>query len=84
MRALHVRGHSRGHTVYYDDRSGGTLFTGDTILFRGGKLRLDVLECVYDKILNLTFERMLPFHYDSIPANASAQAHKAMKGSTRK
>jgi glyoxylase-like metal-dependent hydrolase (beta-lactamase superfamily II) len=79
LKALHLPAHSKGHTVYYDDRSGGTLFTGDAILFQRGKFRLDLLEAVEDKILNLTFERMLPFHYDSILTDASAQVHEAIK-----
>lgn len=55
-----------------------TEFTGDAILFRGGKLKLDLLESVDDKILKLNFERLSAFHYDSILEITSARVHAAI------
>jgi hypothetical protein len=82
VRAIHLPGHSKGHTVYYDERAGGTLFSGDAILYQNGKFRLDMQKEVGSKILQLHFERMFPFHYDMVSGCASVRVHDAMQRSS--
>jgi glyoxylase-like metal-dependent hydrolase (beta-lactamase superfamily II) len=80
IRAIHLPNHSAGHTVYYDDRNGGTLFSGDGILFHRGIIELDITESSKLKLSHLRFQRLLPFHYDSIGQDADTTVMRALRG----
>ena len=66
LQVIHLPGHSPGSCVYYDKRDGGTLFSGDALLFHRGKFEIEADPHILSRITELPFARLLPFHYEMI------------------
>lgn len=77
--AIHLPAHSPGHTVFYDDRNGGTLFSGDGVLYHHGRIELDLTALSKRKLGLLRFQRLLPFHYDEILRDADKTVQQALE-----
>jgi glyoxylase-like metal-dependent hydrolase (beta-lactamase superfamily II) len=83
VQAIHAPGHSAGHTMYYDARDGGSLFSGDGILLHRGRWEIEVAPGVAGKLAGLPFVRLLPNHYDLVLDRADEEVRSALKGDIR-
>jgi glyoxylase-like metal-dependent hydrolase (beta-lactamase superfamily II) len=84
LRALHAPGHSPGHTMYYDDRDGGSLFSGDALLRQRGRWEIELVPEARGKLAGLPFARLLPNHYDLLREGAHEQVLLALDGGIRR
>lgn len=62
--AVHMPGHSPGHVMYLDTRDGGTIFSGDAILFKDGKEHKELVDSAVEKLKGLVYRRVLPLHHE--------------------
>lgn len=77
--ALHTPAHSPGHTMYYDNRDGGSLFSGDGILLHRGSWNFDLTSESIIRLQGLQFTRLLPNHYDLVLEEACAKVFNGLK-----
>jgi glyoxylase-like metal-dependent hydrolase (beta-lactamase superfamily II) len=79
LRAIHMPGHSKGHTMFLHEANGGSLFSGDAILLVSQQVRLEIDERAQRRLRRLSFDCVLPYHGAVLERHARERVMEALE-----